>query len=182
MKGHEIMKKSVFALLLIAVVIITAFCGCAKLPEEPATTNVEKHSYINPMGATAPAPENVDEFPGAEIEPVYIETINNIEFVFSSYYVYGKNAASLKINKLNYDGFSLNPNGFVDVTAVTVGRRSDDMKIGYTAYDADGKVIRDSFILAKLDGVKAGDVIEGRRFDFPKETVKIVFHDYEISK
>ena len=29
-----------------------------------------------------------------------------------------------------------------------------------------------------VDDVKEGDIVEKRRFDFPRETVKIVFHDY----
>ena len=52
------------------------------------------------------------------------------------------------------------------------------MKIGFIGYDAEGNVVRDSFILVPLKGVKKGELVEDRRLDFPRECVKIVFCDY----
>ena len=48
----------------------------------------------------------------------------------------------------------------------------------YVAYDAQGKIVRNTYISVPLKGVKSGDVVEHRRFDFPRETVKIVFSNY----
>ena len=65
---------------------------------------------------------------------------------------------------------------------MAIGSRKDDMKIGFTAYDKNGEVVRRNHILIELDGVKDGELCEDRRFDFPRETVKIVFYDYVEKK
>lgn len=79
-------------------------------------------------------------------------------------------------------GISYNADGFVNVELLTVGSRSQDMKIGYTAYDKDGNVVRDIYFSVPMKGTKKGDIVENRRIDFPREAVKIVFHDYVESK
>ena len=61
-------------------------------------------------------------------------------------------------------------------------RPQQDMKIGYTAYDKDGNVVRDIYFSVPMKGTKKGDIVENRRIDFPREAVKIVFHDYVESK
>lgn len=179
------MKKSVIALLLIAATLSLVLCSCSgtKLPEEPAVTALEKYTYVNPNGATAPAPENQADHPDVSLPTQYVETINNVEIQGSSYYVYGKNAASATVTEIFYDGFSVEASCFVDVKIVTIGKRSDDIKVGYTAYDAEGNIVRESYFLVKLDGIKVGDTVEKRRLSFPLETAKIVLHDYvELGK
>ena len=125
--------------------------------------------------------DNQDEHPDAT-SPQFVETINNVEVVFGSYYVYGKNAAKITSVDLRDTGISYNADGFVNVELLTVGSRSQDMKIGYTAYDKDGNVVRDIYFSVPMKGTKKGDIVENRRIDFPREAVKIVFHDYVESK
>lgn len=86
--------KTVISATLALVIALLCFAGCAKLPEDPVTTTAEKYSYVSPYGATAPVPDNQDEHPDAT-SPQFVETINNVEVVFGSYYVYGKNAAKI---------------------------------------------------------------------------------------
>ena len=173
--------KTVISATLALVIALLCFAGCAKLPEDPVTTTAEKYSYVSPYGATAPVPDNLDEHPDAT-SPQFVETINNVEVVFGSYYVYGKNAAKITSVDLRDTGISYNADGFVNVELLTVGSRSQDMKIGYTAYDKDGNVVRDIYFSVPMKGTKKGDIVENRRIDFPREAVKIVFHDYVESK
>lgn len=178
MKGYDFMKttKTVISAFLALTIALLCFAGCAKLPEEPITTSVEKLSYVSPYGATAPAPENGDKDVSRPV--TFIETINNVEMVYNSYYIYGKNAVKIKSVVLEDDGISYNADGYIDVEAITVGSRSELMKVGYTAYDAEGNIVRDTYFSVPLKGVKAGDTVTERRIDYPRETVKIVFHDY----
>lgn len=169
--------KSVISILLVVVFAALCLFGCSNIPKEPATTTVEEYSYINPNGMTVPAAENAEA--GDPEQPVkYIETINKVECVFSSYYVYGNSVATISEIELEDDGFSINANGYAKVKIEGIGSRKNNMKIGYTAYDADGNVVRESYILSLLGDAKKGDIIEDCRFDFPREAVKVVFHDY----
>ena len=171
--------KSLISVILAMTVIALCFFGCkSNIPEEPATTGSANFSYVNPYGQTAPDPENVTPSEGQTFPVVYVETINNVEIVLSDYYVYGNSVAKIKDIELKDDGISINADGYVDVEMTGIGSRKDDMKIGYIAYDADGKVVRDTYVLVPLKGVKKGETVENRRFDFPREAVKIVFMDY----
>ncbi len=172
--------KSSIALLLILATFTLCFFGCkSNIPEEPATSNAVVHSYVNPFGETVAAPENIDPTEGGTTLPAqYVETINNVEIVFSSYYVYGNSVAEITNVVLDDDGFSVNAKGYADVKITAIGSRQDDMKIAYVAYDEAGEVVRRSHILADLKGVKEGDTVTERRLDFPREAVKIVFYNY----
>ena len=175
--------KSALCLFLVLVTVTLCFFGCSNIPEEPATTDTMNVTYVNPLGATAAPPVNVDPTEGGTTAPVqYVETTNNVEFVFSSYYVYKNSVAKINAVHLEDDGFSLAANGYADVEMTAIGSRKEGMKIGYTAYDKNGEIVRKSFLLATLDGVKEGDTCEKRRFDFPRTAVKIVFHNYIESK
>lgn len=169
------MKKSIVAIIMVFVLVAAFFSGCSRIPKEPPETTLEKHSYINPVGETIIADEAYFKRFGTNIK--YVKTIGNVELSLNSYYVYGKNAASMEVKELSYDGISIHPEGEVDIKIISIGKRADNMKIGYTAYDAQGKVILKSHILIKLKGVKRNDVIT-RRFHFPKDCAKVVFHDY----
>lgn len=168
--------KIIISAFLALTVAILCFAGCAKLPDEPITTSVEKQSYVSPYGATAPAPDNAEDDPTRPV--TYIETINSVEIIYESYYIYGKNAAKITSLELTDDGFSYNADGYLSVELLTVGSRSENMKIGYTAYDAEGNVVRDTYFSVPMKGIKTGDIVEKRRIDYPRDTVKIVFHDY----
>lgn len=171
--------KSLISVFIIICVLSLCLFGCStNIPEEPAQTYSNDYSYVNPIGASeAPAGTKSEE---GQTEGVkYVQTINNVEIVLEDYYVFGKSAA--KITDITFDDFGIgNVNGYADVEMIAIGRRSDDMRIAYTAYDKDGTVVRGSYILAKLDdkSVKEGSVCEDRRFDFPREAVKIVFSSY----
>ncbi len=171
--------KSTISIFLVMICVALCFFGCSNVPEEPATTSVVNHTYVNTYGETVAPPANIDPSK-AEEEPVkYVETVNNVEFVVSSYNVYGKSVASIKDIKLEYNAYSaLEVMGVASVEITGIGSRKDNMRIGYIAYDKDGKVVRNSFLQAELDGVKKGDVIEDCIFDFPESTVKVVFYDY----
>lgn len=170
--------KSAVAIFLVLIFASLCLFGCSNIPDEPATTKLENYSYVNPYGETVAAPDNIAELEDQTYPVQYVETVNKIECVFSSYYVYGNSVAEITSIELEDDGFSVNADGRANIKIIGVGSRKNNMKIGYTAYDKDGNVVRDTYILAKLDGVKAGDTVENRRFDFPREAVKIVFHDY----
>ena len=171
--------KSAICLFLVLVTVALCFFGCSNVPEEPATSETMVQSYVNPYGATAAPPANVDPTAGGTTIPVqYVETTNNVELVLNSYYVYKNSVAKINAVELEDDGFSLAADGKADVEIMAIGSRKENMKIGYTAYDAEGNVVRSSYILAKLDDVKEGDVCEDRRFDIPREAVKVVFSNY----
>lgn len=171
--------KSALCLFLVLVTVTLCFFGCSNIPDEPATTDTMTVTYVNPLGATAAPPVNVDPTAGGTTVPVqYVETTNNVEFVFSSYYVYKNSVAKITSVELEDDGYSLNADGYADVEMMAIGSKKEGMKIAYAAYDENGEMIRSSFILANLDGVKEGDVCEDRRFDIPRETVKVVFSNY----
>lgn len=171
--------KSAISLFLVLVTVALCFFGCSNIPEEPVTSETMVQSYVNPYGATAAPPVNIDPTEGGTTIPVqYVETTNNVELVLNSYYVYKNSVAKITDIELEDDGFSLRVSGFADVEMIDIGSKKEGMKIGFTAYDANGEVVRRNHILVTLDGVKKGDICEERRFDFPRETVKIVFHDY----
>lgn len=169
--------KSVIGIILVVTFAVLCLFGCSNIPKEPATTAVEQYSYVNPSGATLPPAENTEPNSGEQTVK-YIETVNNINCVLSNYYVYGNSVASITDIQLEDDGFQINVNGYASIKIDGIGSRKNNMKIGYTAYDSDGNVVRESYLLALLDGVKEGDIVDDCRFDFPREAVKIEFHDY----
>lgn len=171
--------KSLISVILAMTVIALCFFGCgSNIPEEPATTGSANYSYVNPYGQTAPDPVNVEPSEGQTFPVSYIETVNDVEIVLADYYVYGNSVAKINDIELKDDGISINADGYADVEVMEIGSRKDDIKIGFVAFDAKGTVVRDSYILVPLDGVKKGETVERRRFDFPREAVKIVFMDY----
>ena len=171
--------KSTISIFLVMVCVALCFFGCSNVPDEPATTTVVNHSYANPYGETAAPPANTEPGNTEQADVKYVETINNVEFVISDYNVYGNSVASIKDIKLEYNAFSaFELMGDASVEIKGIGSRKDNMRIGYTAYDKDGKVVRKSFLQAQLDGVKVGDVVEDCVFDFPGDAVKVVFFDY----
>ncbi len=171
--------KSLISIILATTVIALCFFGCkSNIPEVPASTSSADFSYVNPYGQTAPDPENIEPSEGQTFPLVYVETINNVEIVLSDYYVYGNSVAKIKNIVLEDDGISVNADGYAEVEVTAIGSRKDDIKIGYIAYDAYGKIVRNTYMLVPLKDVKEGETVTRRRFDFPRETVKIVFMDY----
>lgn len=169
--------KSTISILLVLVLVALCFAGCSNVPKEPATTAVENFSYVNPYGETAAPPVNAET--DKDDKPVYLETINNIEFVTSSYFVYNNCVAKITDIKLDYDSMLVNEvSGLADIEIMGKQMGEEWMKIGYKAYDKDGKEVRNTFLQAALKGNGKGDVVEDCLFDLPDETVKVVFFDY----
>jgi hypothetical protein len=99
---------------------------------------------------------------------------------YGSYNVYGNSVAAIKDIKLEYNGYAaFEVTGVASIEIQAIGSRKDNMRIGYIAYDKDGKILRNTFVQAELDDVKVGDVVEECLFDFPEDTVKVVFYDFE---
>ncbi len=172
--------KSTISIILVMICVALCFFGCSNVPEEPATTTVVNHSFVNPYGETVASPANTDVAPETTDAPKYVETINDIEFVVSSYNVYGNSVAAIKDIKLEYNGYAaFEVTGVASIEIQAIGSRKDNMRIGYIAYDKDGKILRNTFVQAELDDVKVGDVVEECLFDFPEDTVKVVFYDFE---
>ena len=166
--------KSLISIILATLIVTLCFVGCSNIPDEPATTTVANYSYVNPMGQIAPPPANVETTEGQTFIPQYVETVNNVELVFSSYHVYGNTVASIVNVDLEDDGFSLKADGYVDVRVDAIGSR----RTSNSGSETEGTVVRDSYLLVPLKGVKEGDIVEDRRIDFPRECVKIVFTDW----
>jgi len=168
--------KSTVRIILALVLIVLCFAGCSNVPKEPATTSVEKHSYVNPYGDTVTPPVNATD---KNTEDKYLETINDIEFVMSSYYVYNNCVAKITDIQLEYDSMLVDEvSGLASVEIMGKTLGEDFMKIGYTAYDKDGKVVRNTLFQAPLKDAGKGDIVEKCVFELPEETVKVVFHDY----
>lgn len=170
--------KSIVSIVLVIAALSLCLFGCSNVPKEPPTTSAVQQSYVSPMGETVAAPENPDNVDGSLPAYQFVETLNKVEIVLSSYYVYKNSVAEITNVHIDDDGFSINADGTVDVKINAIGSKKNDMRIGYEAYDADGNLVRNSYVLAKLDGVKEGDTVEGRRFDLPRNAVKVVFMDY----
>lgn len=167
--------KSVISILLVLAAVTLCLFGCSNVPKEPATTTIENHSYVNPYGETVAAPQNAENHDKVQ----YLETVNDVEFVMSSYYVYNNCVAKITGITLEYDVMQANEiTGLASVEIMGKSLGEDFMKIGYTAYDKDGKVVRNTLFQASLDGAGKGDTVEKCVLDFPEETVKVVFHDY----
>lgn len=153
-------------LFLVSVSFITilslAFSSCAKIPTEEVTTGTEAYTLVN-------------NYPSSSTE-TKIES--DIEFTFQSYYNYKENYASVSNIRFDEDDMTVNAKGFVDVKMIYITDKSQDMYIGYNAYDANGGVLRSSYLLVDLDGVRNGKTVENIRFDVPYNTVKVEFFDY----
>ena len=169
--------KSTISIFLVLITVALCFFGCSNIPEDPATTAVTNYSYANPYGETVAPPVNTEA--GEKVPVQYLETVNNIDFVMCSYNVYGNSVAKMTDIELEYDEFgAFEVSGYASLEMMGIGSRKDNMRIGYTAYDAEGNIVRKSFLQALLKGVNEGDVVKDCRFDFPKDAVKVVFYDY----
>ncbi len=170
------MKSAISIILLLACVAL-CFFGCSNIPDEPAQTTVITKSFEDPYAETAAPPVNADPNSSTTAPITYLKRVNNVEFISSDYFVYGNTVAKIKDFELEYDDMSaFEVSGWADLEIIGIGSKKDGMRIAYTGYDKDGNVTRDSFFIAKLDGVKKGDIVEDCRFDFTKDTVKLVFH------
>ncbi len=173
--------KSVLKILIAAALIVFCFAGCSNIPDEPPVTSIEKHTYQDPYGMTAPVAENIEDYPGMTQPLYYVATDHEIEVVQNSYYVYGNTVATIEDLVFDYagTGFALRVSAFADVKISAKGRSDDEMKIGYTAYDEEGNVLDESAITVDISEMEDGDMFEDAIVQVPVESVKVVFHDYE---
>ena len=173
--------KSVLKILLAAVMLLTCLTACSNIPDEPAVTSVEKYTYYDHYGQTAPVAENIKDYPNMTQPVYYYKTTHEIECVRSSYFVYGNTVAEITDVRFDYEGtgFSMFINGRADVKITAKGMRDDEMRIGYTAYDEDGKKLDTSSIVFNIEELDEGDVWEDTIVIIPDNTARIVFHDYE---
>ena len=160
------LSKLFLVSLVLIMVVAFAFSSCAKVPTEEVTTGTETYTLINNNNTSSSTETKTD---------------NNVEFVFQSYYKYKGNYASVSDVRFETEDTTENAKGYVDVKMVYIEEKNDDMAIGYKAYDANGEVLRNSYLLVDLDGVRNGKTIENIRFDIPYETVKVEFFDYSES-
>lgn len=164
-------KKALISLVLVfAMCICFAACGSGAPSGEPVSES-SALQVVNPRGETYT--ENEDDE-----DVLYKSTVSNVQFEYPSYLKYENNYASVKNIVIDEDSYTVNANGYIDFDIISIKNKSKDIKIGYTAYDADGDVVRKTYMLIKLDGVKEGDTVESIRFDFPYNAVKVVFYDY----
>lgn len=173
--------KSVLKILIAAVLITVCLTACSNIPDEPAVTSVEKHTYIDPYGQTAPVAENIEDYPGMTQPLYYAKTTHEIECVLSSYYVYENTVAEITDVDFSYEGtgFSMFVDGRADIKITAKDRRDEEMKIGYTSYDENGKKLDTASIVFNIEEIEEGEVWEDAIVIVPKDAVKVVFHDYE---
>lgn len=173
--------KSVLKILIAAVLLTVCLTACSNIPDEPAVTSVEKHTYIDPYGQTAPVAENIEDYPGMTQPLYYAKTTHEIECVMRSYYVYGNAVAEIEDIDFVYEGtgFALQVTGLADVKIIAKGMRDKEMRIGYTAYGENGKKLDESSIVFNIEDIEEGEVWDSALVLVPKDTVKVVFHDYE---
>ncbi len=163
------MKKFIAAVLTL-IMSLSLFASCAKAPTEEVTTGKSSYEAVNPMGSS-----EIDKNNG---KVVFVPTEGSVDIVTQNYFKYKNNYASIENVKFDSGVVSANLKGFADVKTIKVSSRSDDMLIGFKAYDAKGNVLKEGYIKADLKGIRSGKTVEGVRFDVPFESVKIEFFDY----
>lgn len=165
-----------------APLALAALClaGCSNIPDSPATTAVEKRTYINGVGATAPVAENIDKYPGVTQPPKSVATTHEVELVVSSYYVYGNTV--INFGNVEFENIDTPQNTvYGSFNGVISGKDKKDkeFRIAYNAYDENGKLIKENGCMERnVNGMKDGDEISFT-FAVPLGTAKIEFFDYK---
>lgn len=173
--------KSVLKILITALLLTACLAACSNIPDEPAVTSVEMHTYVDPYGQTAPVAENIEDYPGMTQPLYYAETTHEIECVLSSYYVYENTVAEITDVDFSFEGtgFSMTIDGRADVKITAKDRRNKEMKISYSSYDEDGERLDTASIVFNIEEMGEGETWEDAIVIIPKDAVKVVFHDYE---
>lgn len=138
-----------------------------------ATTNAEGET-----AAEGEEPETAAEGETAAPDYERIEKVGNVEIIKKNYFTYHNCVASIEGIEFEDDGYSVDASGYAAVKVTQIAKGEPEMKIAYKAYDAEGNICKDSYILVKLDGVKEGDIVPDRRISLPRDAVKLVFEDY----
>ena len=160
------MKRIIAAVLTVAS-LCALLCSCgAKLPTEPAQTQVVKGSVEKAY----------DESDGQ----MQATKIGDVNFVVSDYYVYGKSYAT--IDNVVLEDYGIGKiEGMAKVTLKGLSRSDKDFRISFKAYDAKGEVVAQSYIRAAVKDAnyKEGDTVNCR-FSLRRnlKIVKVEFIDY----
>lgn len=172
------MKRFLKAFVPLALAAL-CFAGCSVLPDEPATTAVEKHTYINEVGETVPVAENIADYPGITQPQKFIATTHEVELVVSSYHVFGDTVMTYESVELeNVEAPAREIFGLLNCVVTNKGKEKE-MKISYNAYDENGELLKkDGCITRNIVNLKEDDEISFS-FDVPLGTAKIEFFDYE---
>ena len=172
------MKRFLKAFIPLALAAL-CLAGCSNIPEEPATTAVEKLTYVNEVGETAPVAENIGDYPGITQPPKNVATRHEVELAVSSYYVYGNTVAEYK--SIAFENIDT-PQDVVygSFNCVLTGKgKEGEMKIAYNAYDGNGKLIKkDACMTRSTKNVNENEEISFT-FGVPLGTAKIEFTDYK---
>ncbi len=173
-----IAMKRFFKVLTPLMLAALCFAGCSNIPDEPATTGIENHTYINELGVSVPVAENIGDYPGITQPHKYLPSTHNVEFTVKSYYVYGNTVVTFEDIELeSLDVPQANVYGSVDAKIMGKGKENK-MKIAYNAYDKDGNLLRkNACMTADIDGKKDGSTFSFI-FAVPLDTVKVEFFDY----
>lgn len=163
---------------VLAILLCFGACSSSNPPEEPLTTGVQSCTYKNEIGQTVPVAENIGDYPGITQPLKYVETVHEVECVFQSYYTFGKTYAtveSIEIENINSPQSAIWC--FANAKMISKGREKQ-MKIGYKAYDADGKLLKgNGCMIRNIDSFEDGDTFE-IVFGVPMGTAKIELFDY----
>ena len=192
---------SLAALVLVFSVLFTfAACdGTQKTPEYtkpsiPEETITEAVTYIQMQYETVTQAEGETKAEGEEPATLaegetteapamqLVEKTGNLEIIKKNYFTYHNCVATIESIVFEDDGYSVDASGYAAVKVTQLAKGESEMKIAYKAYDAEGNVCKDSYILIKLDGVKEGDIVADRRISLPRDAVKLVFEDYVPSR
>lgn len=174
--------KKLFRVSAAAAAILLCFgaCSSSKPPEEPITSGSKSCTYVNEIGQTAPVAENINDYPGITQPVKYVETVHEVEYVFQSYYTFGKTYASIEsVEFENVNSPQGEVYGFANAKMISKGR-DKQMKIGYKAYDENGNLLKGNGCMTR----DIGSYDDGDTFEFvfgvPHGTARVEFIDYNV--
>ena len=165
---------------VLSILLCFGACSSSKPPEEPMTTAKQSVTYKNEIGQTVPVAENIGDYPGITQPKKFVETVHKVEYVYRSYNTFGKTYASIQgVEFENIESPQGYLYGFVSAKMISKGK-DKQMKIGYIAYDADGKLLKGDGVMTRdIGAFDDGDVFE-LNLVVPLGTAKIEFIDYTV--
>ncbi len=191
------------AAFLITAMMVALFASCGeKPPETEKVTVTEIHSMIDPFSGNSGAASESDSeetgfsqagnsdassasSPAGSVSQTQKENGNvgykiaDVEFVLQNYYSDGTNYGEINNIRFDDESFASSAYGYLDVKLIYLGSARKNLVIGYKAYNARGKVVRDSTVAVKTEGTHTGDTVENIRFNVPFSTVRVEFFDRE---